>query len=869
MQASVRGSASCGASQPRSSQACGISACLQRARVVAASQRQRLPTQAETVLAGSSVEEFIRRVPVAESNKANDLDYLTELMAIQQSDGPKAIGFFGTRNMGVTHQKLVEVLAYAYASTGNHIYTSGAIGTNAAVIKGALRANAPDKLTVILPQSLKRQPSESQDLLEKVNDLIEMSENDELSLLEASRICNRKIIGHVQQIICFAFHDSRLLMETCHEAKESKKIASALPSDRLASLAKRFAALSDPKDKAAALLEAGRAMSPFPESSKVAVNRVMGCTAQVWVDAALGADGRVAFSGASDSALSAGLVAVLSQALSGLTPDQVSAVNDSELAVLGLGPAVLTPSRANGFANMLQSMKKRARALAGQLPRFPSLLVTADSLQPQGPFAVTQAQYLSPDPAQVDRLVSLLSEKKMGVVAHFYMDPEVQGVLMSAAERWPHIHISDSLVMADSAVAMAEAGCKYVAVLGVDFMSENVRAILDESGHTSVDVYRMSAQAIGCSLAEAAESDEYTRYLAEAAETPNSMHVVYINTSLLTKATADSLVPTITCTSSNVVQTVLQGFAQVPDATVWYGPDTYMGRNLAQLLTSVAQLPDEEVRALHPSHTASTIKALLPRLRYYENGTCIVHHIFGGEVCEMVRQGYPDAYLTAHFEVPGEMFTLAMEAKRRADMGVVGSTSNILDFITAKVSAALERPHGDTLQFVLGTEAGMVTSIVRRVQSLLRTAGRSDVEVEIVFPVSSSAIATPSNSGSSSDGDGGSSPGLELPGGLAMLPGPASGEGCSLEGGCAACPYMRMNTLAALQRIAGALGTPGEVMLEAYRPRPYSERIGGKRVAAAGCVPILHMRHFQQKKALSDALVGDITSRHAKRSAAA
>lgn len=42
--------------------------------------------------------------------------------------------------------------------------------------------------------------------------------------LSHRRICNRKIISHVQQIICFAFHDSRLLMETCHEAKDSKKI---------------------------------------------------------------------------------------------------------------------------------------------------------------------------------------------------------------------------------------------------------------------------------------------------------------------------------------------------------------------------------------------------------------------------------------------------------------------------------------------------------------------------------------------------------------------------------------------------------------------------------------------------------------------
>lgn len=52
---------------------------------------------------------------------------------------------------------------------------------------------------------------------------------------------------------------------------------------------------------------------------------------------------------------------------------------------------------------------------------------------------------------------------------------------------------------------------RYIAVLGVDFMSENVRAILNEAGHQDVGVYRMSAQSIGCSLAEAAESEQYNR----------------------------------------------------------------------------------------------------------------------------------------------------------------------------------------------------------------------------------------------------------------------------------------------------------------------------------------------------------------------
>lgn len=61
-----------------------------------------------------------------------------------------------------------------------------------------------------------------------------------------------------------------------------------------------------------------------------------------------------------------------------------------------------------------------------------------------------------------------------------------------------------------------------------------------------------------------------------------------------------------------------------------------------------------KVRALHPVHTAATVRAALPRLKYYDNGTCIVHHIFGGETCEIVKEAYGDAYLTAHFEVGWE-----------------------------------------------------------------------------------------------------------------------------------------------------------------------------------------------------------------------
>lgn len=42
------------------------------------------------------------------------------------------------------------------------------------------------------------------------------------------RICNQKIITYVQQIICFAFHDSNVLLRTCKEARETKTVVTLL-----------------------------------------------------------------------------------------------------------------------------------------------------------------------------------------------------------------------------------------------------------------------------------------------------------------------------------------------------------------------------------------------------------------------------------------------------------------------------------------------------------------------------------------------------------------------------------------------------------------------------------------------------------------
>lgn len=151
------------------------------------------------------------------------VDTLAQELATIQQTGAKRIALLGSRHVPITHQNLIEMMGYALVLEGNRLITSGATGTNAAAIRGATRAN-PSLLTVILPQSLERQPRESRKQLEQVMHLVENPENDHLSLAEASALCNQEIVSRCQQLVCFAFHDSRTLLKTCEDAEEQRKV---------------------------------------------------------------------------------------------------------------------------------------------------------------------------------------------------------------------------------------------------------------------------------------------------------------------------------------------------------------------------------------------------------------------------------------------------------------------------------------------------------------------------------------------------------------------------------------------------------------------------------------------------------------------
>ena len=145
-----------------------------------------------------------------------------ELATIRQSE--KKIAIIGSRNLPITHQQMIETLSTALVMQGNTIITSGgSSGTNAAAIRGAMKAN-PDKLKVILPQTIGQQPSDVQNQLIGVPNIIEHSDRAMMTLADASRICNREIIDDCNQLICFLSHTSKTLHNAVQYAEEGHKV---------------------------------------------------------------------------------------------------------------------------------------------------------------------------------------------------------------------------------------------------------------------------------------------------------------------------------------------------------------------------------------------------------------------------------------------------------------------------------------------------------------------------------------------------------------------------------------------------------------------------------------------------------------------
>ncbi|MDV2994785.1 MAG: Cysteine desulfuration protein SufE [Chroococcidiopsis sp. SAG 2025] len=134
-------------------------------------------------------------------------------------------------------------------------------------------------------------------------------------------------------------------------------------------LVQRFQQTSDPKRKYEHLLWLTKRLPEFPAAAKIANNKVPGCVSQVYITATL-EDDKVTFQGDSDAQITKGLVALLIEGLSSLSPLEIQDLSPDFITATRLDVS-LTPSRANGFYNIFQFMQHKATTC--QFANMPSM----------------------------------------------------------------------------------------------------------------------------------------------------------------------------------------------------------------------------------------------------------------------------------------------------------------------------------------------------------------------------------------------------------------------------------------------------------------------------------------------------------------
>jgi len=136
----------------------------------------------------------------------------------------------------------------------------------------------------------------------------------------------------------------------------------ATGSEKLDQIVERLKGTADPKRRYEYVLWLAKKLQPLPDEFRNDAFKVKGCVSQVYVVGKL-VEGKLHWQGDSDAAITKGLLALLIEGLEGLDPAAAAGIDPGFLSETGL-QASLTPSRANGFLNILKMMQAQASALA-------------------------------------------------------------------------------------------------------------------------------------------------------------------------------------------------------------------------------------------------------------------------------------------------------------------------------------------------------------------------------------------------------------------------------------------------------------------------------------------------------------------------
>lgn len=108
-------------------------------------------------------------------------------------------------------------------------------------------------------------------------------------------------------------------------------------------------------DKYEYLIDLGKNLAPYPDSSKTDDRLIKGCQSRVWLDYQM-KDGKLWFTADSDAIITKGIISLLVSIYSGRTPEEIASSDFSFIEKIGLKEN-LSPTRANGLSSMIATIK--------------------------------------------------------------------------------------------------------------------------------------------------------------------------------------------------------------------------------------------------------------------------------------------------------------------------------------------------------------------------------------------------------------------------------------------------------------------------------------------------------------------------------
>jgi len=218
-----------------------------------------------------------------------------------------------------------------------------------------------------------------------------------------------------------------------------------------------------------------------------------------------------------------------------------------------------------------------------------------------------------------ERIRRLLKEKGAVLVAHYYVDADLQDLAEETGGC-----VSDSLEMARFG---RDHAAQTLVVAGVRFMGETAKILSPEKTILMPDLDATCSLDLGC------PADEFAAFCDQH---PDRTVVVYANTSAAVKARADWMV-----TSSIGLDIVAELHAQ--GKKILWAPDRHLGSYI-QSKTGADML--------------------------LWQGSCLVHDEFKGVELDLLKAEYPNAKVLVHPESPANVV---------AQADAVGSTTQLIN----------------------------------------------------------------------------------------------------------------------------------------------------------------------------------------------